>query len=96
MASVEITPVFVDEIGELEPNKIYISEKYHVAVHLCLCGCGQKTVTPLGKDGWSVIKHADATVSFQPSILNRKSKGICGAHYVITNNKTNVIIENES
>lgn len=93
---VEIIPVFVEQIGDLEQGKVYISEKYSVAIHLCLCGCGLKTVTPLGEDWWTVIKNPDGTVSFDPSILNRASKGLCGAHYVITNNKTHVVIESTS
>lgn len=94
MKTVEIVPVYVDIIPwELEANKVYISEKYSIAIHNCLCGCGARTVTPLINDWWALTKHTDGTVSFKPSILNAAKKGLCGAHYVINNNKAVVTIE---
>ena len=41
MKTNEVIPCFVKYIPEqLEPGKIYISDEYKVAVHLCACGCG--------------------------------------------------------
>ncbi len=41
---------------KLEQGKVYISEEYGVAIHLCLCGCGEKVVMPIGgKDDWRII-----------------------------------------
>ena len=52
----DLIPVYVETVPEtLEEGKIYISEKYGTAVHLCACGCGLHTVTGLKKywgDGW--------------------------------------------
>ena len=39
---------FVEFIpDELEQGKIYISIRFATASHLCLCGCGNKVVTPI-------------------------------------------------
>ena len=87
---VEIEPVFVDFIpNELEEKKVYISEEYKVSVHSCLCGCGEKTVLPLGKDGWNLIKHDSGKVSFTPSIGNYQFA--CKSHYIITKNIANFV-----
>jgi hypothetical protein len=87
---VEITPVFVEFIPkELEQAKVYISEKYEVSVHLCLCRCGEKTVMPLGKNGWRLIKEENGTVSFTPSVGNFQSA--CKSHYIITKNIANFV-----
>jgi hypothetical protein len=66
---------FVENIPEkLENNKIYVSKKYEVAIHLCPC-CNQESVTPLGENGWKLNEK-----SLTPSILNP-----CGKHYFIKN-----------
>jgi Family of unknown function (DUF6527) len=81
---VEITPVFLDgymiPFEEMKDNHIYISEKYQTSTHRCLCGCGTKTVLPLNHDGkhfgWDLIKEANGTISFTPSISNPNPIGI--------------------
>lgn len=88
--TVEVTPVFVEVITEkLEENKIYISKMYGTAIHNCLCGCGNLTVTPLGPDGWILTEHPDGKISFHPSIGNYQFP--CKSHYVITKNKANFL-----
>lgn len=80
-----IKPIFCDTIPKtLEHGKLYISKKYHVAVHLCACGCGSKTVTPLGKDEWTLIENIGHTVTLRPSIGNFEFP--CKSHYFITEN----------
>lgn len=87
---VEITPVFVEFVPEiLEENVLYISEEYECAIHNCLCGCGRKTVTPLGKDWWKLIKHDDGRVSLTPSIGNFQFD--CKSHYILTKNVANFV-----
>jgi len=81
-----ITPKYVETIGELEPGILYISEKYGVAVHLCACGCGGKTVTPLGDSDWILTKNEDK-VTLHPSIGNWSGEKPYHAHYFITNNE---------
>ena len=59
-----LIPKFYDEIPNILENGIlYISEKYKTAIHLCACGCGEHTVTPLGDKNklnvkeWSFINN---------------------------------------
>lgn len=83
----ELQPVFVELIdGDIEEGKLYISEKYKTAVHLCACGCGGKTVTPLGDGEWHLTRNNE-TVMLRPSIGNWKWESPYHAHYYITENK---------
>lgn len=94
---VQIEPVYVDEIpDEREEYKVYISEKFNVAVHNCLCGCKVQTVMPLNhgtgimaNHGWVLIKHENGEVSFSPSIANYQFP--CKSHYIITKNIANFV-----
>lgn len=83
----ELEPVFVETIDRnLEPGKIYISEKFSTAIHLCACGCGVQTVTPLGSDRWT-LTNDNGSITLRPSIGNFKGENPYHAHYYITNNK---------
>lgn len=88
-------PIFVDHIPEeMEDGKVYISEKYHVAVHRCLCGCGEQTVMPFYTNPnipptWSMIKENNGTVSFTPSVGNYQLP--CSSHYIMTKNVANFV-----
>lgn len=83
----EITPIECEEIpAEIEPGKLYITKQYGVAVHLCACGCGGKTVTPLGAGEWSLIEK-EGKVTLRPSIGNFMGENPYHAHYLITDNK---------
>lgn len=88
---VEIMPEFVEFIpNELKDGSFYISEKYKIAVHLCLCGCGNKTVTPLGGGkNWEVIKESNEFISLIGSIGNFQFP--CKSHYIITKNIANFV-----
>lgn len=69
---------------ELKEGVLYVCLECAVAVHKCACGCGEKTVTPLGMDGWSLhFKNGELTLS--PSIGNFSIP--CKSHYFISNNK---------
>lgn len=78
--------IFTEFIPEkLEKGIIYISEKYQSTSHICpKDGCSHKVVLPIhdGQFGpaWAMEKHADGTVSFDPSIGNYQE---CGSHYLI-------------
>jgi hypothetical protein len=75
-----LTPQFVEFIPEkLEQGVLYVSLKYEVAIHLCACGCGIQTVTPLGTSGWTFFY--DGKASLHPSIGNQQFP--CGSHYWI-------------
>ena len=83
----ELEPVECEEIpAEKEPGKLYITKQYGVAVHLCACGCGGKTVTPLGAGEWSLTEN-NGMVTLRPSIGNWSGESPYHAHYFITNNK---------
>lgn len=89
---VEIVPVFIEQMpSEFEENKLYISETYgKLAIHLCLCGCKNKTVTPLGGGkNWDLVKEKNGTVSLIGSIGNFRFP--CKSHYIITNNIANFV-----
>ena len=96
---VSIIPKYVDTIpDDLSANTLYISEKYNCAIHLCLCGCGIKCVTPLNhgdgffKDkGWTLIKEKDDKISLTPSIGNWSWESTYHAHYIITKNVANFV-----
>ena len=69
----------------LEEGILYVSKKYKTAIHLCACGCGIKTVTPLNcLTGWTLTESAEGA-TLQPSIGNMQFP--CGSHYWITNGK---------
>lgn len=88
LKKIEIVPVFVEFIPEtLKQDLVYISKEYKTSVHLCLCGCGNLSVTPLDENGWSLIEK-DNKVSFTPSILNNNCPN--KYHYIIANNVANV------
>lgn len=85
----ELKPLFVEFISsDIEEGVLYISEEYESAVHLCACGCRQKTVTPpLGIGGWTLEKD-NGKVTLRPSIGNFiHEEPNYHAHYYITNNK---------
>ena len=89
LRKVEIIPVYVNTIPrELEEGKLYISKEYGCAIHNCLCGCKERTVTPLGINEWTLIENSDK-VSLTPSISNYQT--LCKSHYIITNNIANFV-----
>ena len=99
LKKIEIVPVFVEFIPDtMKQDILYISKEYHCAIHLCLCGCGNKVVTPLNHiseatgnkitTGWDYTEK-DGKVSLSPSIGNYNFP--CQYHYIITNNVANVV-----
>jgi hypothetical protein len=83
----ELTPVYVELMpNELKPGKLYISRTYSLARHLCACGCGGDTVTPLGAGEWS-LSESNGKVTLRPSIGNFMGESPYHAHYYITDNK---------
>jgi hypothetical protein len=74
LAHVEYVP------KDLDDSTLYVSEKYHTAVHLCACGCRSKVVTPLRPTEWSFEEH-QGKPSLRPSIGNWQLP--CKSHYWI-------------
>jgi hypothetical protein len=84
MKSRELEPTFVTYVpGDLEDGRLYISMEYATAVHLCACGCGTKTVTPLSVDGWTLAFNG--TVTLRPSVGNGQAP--CRSHYLVSGDK---------
>lgn len=86
---------FMPDYENFEEGKIYISKEFKVAIHRCLCGCGEKTVMPIdaiinGKDhGWKLIEENNGTISFTPSVGNYQIP--CKSHYIITKSVANFV-----
>jgi hypothetical protein len=76
---------FVEFIPDvIEEGVLYISMEYCIAIHKCVCGCGNEVVTPLSPTDWE-IRFDGRTVSLDPSIGNWSFE--CKSHYFITRNK---------
>lgn len=68
---------------KLQHGTLYASKRFETLLHLCPCGCGEKTVTPQHPTkGWVVLGD-DTNVTLRPSILNP----VCKAHYYVTDNR---------
>ncbi len=65
-------------------NTLYISKEFNLAIHLCACGCGVETVTPIGKNGWE-LKEQNNKVTLHSSIGNYRFP--CKSHYWIRDNE---------
>src|SRR5271170_4507627 len=80
-----VTARFVELMPrDLEFGVIYVSMEYAIVIHLCCCGCGNKTVTPLSPAGGS-LKFNGEEVCLAPSIGNGSFP--CRSHYWIVNNR---------
>lgn len=80
---------FVEFIpNEPEEGILYITVIYRTAVHLCVCGCGKKVVTPFSPTDWELTFNGK-TVSLSPSIGNWNFE--CKSHYFITNSKIHFV-----
>ena len=89
---VKVTVEYVDTVPDhMIQDIIYVSYKYKSAMHLCLCGCHHKAVTPFNAkfgSNWT-ITIVDDKVTFTPSILNTNCPNNC--HYVITDGIANIL-----
>lgn len=75
---------FVEFIPDhLEEGIIYITIEYRTAVHKCVCGCGNKVVTPISPTDWR-LTYDGQTITLYPSIGNWNFD--CKSHYFITKN----------
>jgi hypothetical protein len=80
---------FVEFIPEeLEEGIAYISIPYKTVIHLCVCGCGNKVVTPLSPNDWELTFNGTG-ISLYPSIGNWSFP--CKTHYFITKNKIEIM-----
>ena len=65
---------------EMEPKTLYISIPLRIANHLCICGCGTESPTPLAPTEWRMTFDGES-VSLAPSIGNQRMN--CRSHYWI-------------
>ncbi|WP_426626106.1 DUF6527 family protein [Leifsonia sp. McL0607] len=85
MRQSEFTPEFVTTVPEeLEEGRLYISERFRTASHLCACGCGAHVVTSLKPAKWQ-LTNRDGRVSLSPSIGRWQLP--CQSHYWIRDNR---------
>lgn len=68
---------------ELRDGTIYVSIPYATAVHKCVCGCGNRVVTPLTPTDWQLTYDGE-TISLEPSIGNWSFP--CRSHYWLRQN----------
>jgi len=81
-------PEYMPAHTKMEHGVLYVSRKYKTANHLCACGCGEQTVTPLNIMCWNLQSHLDRSankdlVTLAPSILNKW----CDSHYWVRDNQ---------
>ena len=83
----ELVPEFVTLMSEkMEFGKLYVSEQYKTAIHLCPCGCGEHVVTPFHPlHGWTYFRDEMDKVTLNPSIGNFQIP--CKTHYFIRENR---------
>jgi hypothetical protein len=80
-----LQPKFSEFIPQiLEEGVIHISMQYGTASHNCICGCGNRVVTPFSPTDWKLIFDGK-TVTLDPSIGNWKFN--CRSHYWIIKNE---------
>lgn len=58
--------------------------EYCTAIHKCVCGCGNKVVTPISPTGWQ-LEFDGKSISLCPSIGNWNFD--CQSHYWIKKSK---------
>lgn len=67
-----------------EQGILYVSVEYKTAVHLCVCGCRNKVVTPFSPTDWKMTFDGKG-ISLYPSIGNWSFE--CKSHYWIKKSK---------
>ena len=81
MKYMEYKTLFVDRMPPtLEDGTLYVLPHCEVAVHNCMCGCGEKVVTPLGDGQWS-WSYDGANTTLSPSVGNFQYN--CKSHYFL-------------
>lgn len=85
-----LKPMYCKYIPKIKESGIlYISRELKLAIHLCACGCGAETVTPIDQDnnfGWQFI-HTHTGMTLKPSIGNFSGENPYHAHYYVTDSK---------
>ena len=83
-----ITEHVLTKPKSLKDGVLYVMPHYNLAVHRCMCGCGEEVITPIDENdgktpgfwGWS---QNGANISLHPSVGNFQFK--CRSHYFLKN-----------
>lgn len=72
--------------SEMVDGILYVSRRFELAIHLCACGCGYQTVTPIDKvhPCWE-LRDDQTGPTLRPSIGNQHWP--CGSHYWVTDGR---------
>lgn len=85
MKQTEYTTQFVKLTPPLlEDGILYVLPHFEVAIHNCMCGCGEKVVTPLGDGQWS-WNYDGVNTTLSPSVGNFQYN--CKSHYFLRQGK---------
>lgn len=74
----------------MKDGVLYFMPHYNLAVHRCMCGCGEEAITAIDENGgktpgyWGYTEDG-AMVSLHPSVGNFQFK--CRSHYFLKNGK---------
>ena len=81
MKQTKYKTLFVDRMTPCPKDGIlYMLPQFNVAVHNCMCGCGEQVVTQLGDGQWSWCFDGD-NASLFPSVGNFQHD--CESHYYL-------------
>jgi len=70
----------------IQDGELWYSEEFQTASHLCACGCGSRTITPIDANNWTLqISEDGYTFTLSLSIGNYQYP--CGSHYSIVDSK---------
>ena len=64
----------------LNEGILYVAPHFNCAIHLCMCGCGEKVCTPLDPGQWNWT-YTNGNVSLHPSVGNFQYN--CKSHYFL-------------
>ena len=92
MKHIEYKTIFILSMNNIniENGVLYVMPHYNCAIHNCMCGCGEKVVTPLNDCNDNTRQHwgwsfDGRNVSLTPSVGNFQQP--CKSHYYLKNGK---------
>ena len=85
MKQTEYKTLFVERMtSDIKEGTLYVLPHFEVAIHNCMCGCGEKVVTPLGDGQWS-WSYDGNNATLSPSVGNFQYD--CKSHYFLRQGK---------
>lgn len=80
---------YMPSVSEMKDGVIYISDKYAISGHKCLCGCGELTIMPISPGEWNYQIDESNRLSIRPSVGNYQLP--CKSHYIIQKGGANFV-----